>query len=208
MRCCIGIIICKNDWIYVKSVVRMSVSKIAMKFDNLVENGTNLEFSNVVLDEVEECNMKKLCKMLQMFDNSDEVFDRIGYLFEFHVVDVVDTVFHLMHKFQNNPYLQCQCVSLIRYVVCDEDVSVEEEFVDIFVDIIVKSIHIVKKCLVFDTCEGADEMLCGFTDNCIMILYKFDVKDKKNDICLNNLTEMVNKYITDDKIIDIYRELF
>lgn len=186
----------------------MSVSKIALQFDNLLQNGTNLDCSDVVSEEVEKCNMIKLCKMLKMFDNSDEAFDRIGYLFEFHVVDVVDTAFHLMYRFENNPYLQCYCVSLIRYVVCDEDVSVENEFVNMYVDIIVKSIHIIKMCFdAADMCENKYEMLCGFTENCVMILYKFDVKNKKNDICLNNLTGMVRKYITDDKIIDIYREL-
>lgn len=159
--------------------------------------------------EHKEDNMRKLCKLMERFDNSEHAFDRLGHLFEFSVVEVVDTAFHLLNKFQNNPYLQALCVSLIRYAVCDNDVYVPENNIQKHITTIIEAIRIVKTCINDDFCENTEEMLSGFTENCITILFKLGAKDKKDGVSLDNLTKMYNDYVQFDIELDkIYKELF
>ena len=191
-----------------------NLPKIVQDFDNLYDTGIDhgpAGFVRVMSIEYEQDNMKELCKMIIQFDNSNDVFDRMGHLFEFSVVEVVDTAFKLLDKFPNNPYLQAQCVCLIRHVVCDNDVYIPDEHVKKHVNTIVEAIRIVNTCITLDDdfCENVQDVLNGFTDNSITILYKLGAKDKIDGVDLSNLTELYNKHVKDDKELnEIYKELF
>lgn len=186
-----------------------SLSKIAEDFDTLYNTGIDhapAGFVRVMSVEYEQENMRELCKMMQKFDNSNEAFDRIGNLFEFTVVEVIDTAFHLLNRFPNNPYLQAQCICLLRYVLCDNNVDISPDNLKENINTIVKAIHIVNSSITLDDeyCENVHEMLHGFTTNCIAILYNLGVKDKKNEVCLKNLTKMYNAYVKDDPDTEEY----
>lgn len=190
-------------------------SKIVQEYDNLYDTGIDHSppgWVRYMSIEHEEDNMRELCSLMKRFESSNEAFDRLGHLFEFSVVEVVDTAFHLMKKFPNNPYLQAQCVCLFRYVLCDNDVYVPEENIKTYIDTIVEAIRIVNTCLSLDddVCQNTEEVLTGFTENCIALLFKFGAKDKKDGVELDNLTKMYNKYVVecDNELDKIYKELF
>lgn len=187
-----------------------TISKIVQEYDNLYDTGIEHGppgWVRCISIEHEEDNMRKLCSMMKRFNSSYEVFDRLGHLFEFSVVEVVDTTFHLMKKFPNNPYLQTRCVYVIRYVLCDNDVYVAEEDVKSYIDIIVEAIRIVYKCI--DEDDDVSENT-KFTENCIAILFKLGAKDKKDGVELDNLTKMYDKYMVecDNELNKVYKELF
>ena len=188
-----------------------SISKIAQDFDTLFDTGIDRApagFVRVMSIECEEDNMRELCKMIEQIDNSEEVFERLGNLFEFTVIEVIDTAFYLLNKFPNNPYLQAQTVCLIRYIMCDnyDNLEFSNENVQEKINGILKAIHIVNSSITLDDtyCENVHEMLNGFTTNCITILYTLGVKDKKNDVCLENLKKMYKEYLESDPAIEEY----
>lgn len=189
-------------------------TSIVEDYDNLFATGIDHGppgFVRVMSEEDEEDNMRELCGMMKQFENSNDVFDRIGALFEFSVEEVVDTAFHILNKFPKDAYLQAQCVCLIRYVVCDNDVYVSDELFDKYIDTIVQSTEIVNSSLSLDDkgCKNIEEVLSGFTENCITILYKLGGKDKQNGVNLNNLVDMYKKYGKFDTQLDeMYKELF
>lgn len=189
-------------------------SEKAKEFDKLFNNGLDHGLPGwvrVMSVEYEQENMRKMCKMIENFDNSDEVFYRIGNLFKFDVIEVVNTSFNLLNKFPNNPYLQAQCTCLIRYKIGDDDDYIPDENSKRYIDTIVEAIRIVNTCIKLDDekCENVEEVLVGFTDNCITLLYKLGAKDKKNGIDLTNLVDMYNMYIKNNNDLnEIYKKLF
>ena len=116
--------------------------------------------------------------------------------------------FYLLNKFPNNPYLQAQTVCLIRYIMCDnyDNLEFSNENVQEKINGILKAIHIVNSSITLDDtyCENVHEMLNGFTTNCITILYTLGVKDKKNDVCLENLKKMYKEYLESDPTLEEY----
>ena len=156
--------------------------------------------------------MRKLCKMMESFDKSDEVFERLTHLFDFSIVEVIDTAFHLLNKFPNNPYLQAQCVCLIRHITFTyKKVPSSQGNKQKYIGTIVEAIRIVNTCITIDDAHISDtkEMLSGFTNNCIMILSILGAKDKKDGVDLTNLTKMYHKYVEFEEDLDKnYNELF
>lgn len=183
------------------------MSNTVQEYDNLYNTGIDHSpngFPRYMPISEEENNMRKLCEIMKNFEKSNDVYDRLGHLFEFSVVEVVDTAFHLLKKFPNNPYFQVRCVYLIRYVICDNDVYVPHENIQNYINIVVEAIRIVNVSI-----TNTQEILSDFTEDCISILYKLGAKNKENGIVLDNLTKMYNNYVKFDSELDkIYKELF
>lgn len=119
-------------------------SKIAKEFDTLYDTGIDnapYGWVRIMSIEEDENNMRKLCKMIESFDKSDEVFERLTSLFDFSIVEVIDAAFHLLNKFPNNPYLQAQCVCLIRYMAYDNEVPFPQGNKQKYIGTIVEAIH-------------------------------------------------------------------
>lgn len=181
------------------------MSLVVQKFDKLLETGINDFNMGTFVSEKEELkNMKEMCELLKEFDVSTEVLDRIGHILEFPIPEVIDLSFYLLEKFQNNPYLQIQVVTMIRVIVCDTDQYVPPEKYYQYNKTIIESLTIVEACIVPDD-ENEQVMLSRYVEDCIVILYKFQLNhelyDKQDFDIIKNMYTRYNEEISEVKMI-------